>query len=97
VPGTSPLLFQRGSEMTMTRTAARVVRDRAARLSEGDEAQPHHDRLNTMWRMIAFAPVLVLLPFLLVVGTVLVVVPGGFIIVLGAGFYGRSCCSRGLR
>jgi hypothetical protein len=83
--------------MTMTRTAARVVRDRAARLSEGDEAQPHHDRLNTMWRMIAFAPVLVLLPFLLVVGTVLVVVPGGFIIVLGAGFYGRSCCSRGLR
>src|SRR5438046_2975898 len=40
-----------------------------------------------MWRMIAFAPVLALLPVLLVVGTVFVVVPGGFIIVLGAGFY----------
>ena len=40
-----------------------------------------------MWRMIAFAPVLALLPLLLVVGVVFLVVPGGFIIVLGAGFY----------
>lgn len=73
--------------MTMTRTAARVVHDRAARFSERDEAQPHQDRLTDMWRMIAFAPVLALLPVLLVVGAVLLVVPGGFIIVLGAGIY----------
>lgn len=40
-----------------------------------------------MWRMIAFVPVLAFLPVLLVVGIFLVVVPGGFIIVLGAVFY----------
>jgi hypothetical protein len=88
VPGISPLLLQRGSEMTMTRTAARVVHDRAARLSESDEAQPHHDRLTAMSRMIAFAPVLALLPVLLVAGILVVAAPGLVIIVLGAGFYG---------
>ena len=41
-----------------------------------------------MWRLIAFAPVLAFLPVLLVVGIIFVVVPGGFIIVLGAVFYG---------
>jgi hypothetical protein len=40
-----------------------------------------------MWRMIAFAPVLAFLPVLLVVGIIFVVVPGGFITVLGAVFY----------
>jgi hypothetical protein len=40
-----------------------------------------------MWRMIAFAPVLAFVPVLLVVGIIFVVVPGGFIIVLGAVFY----------
>jgi hypothetical protein len=40
-----------------------------------------------MWRMIAFAPVLAFLPVLLVVGIIFLVVPGGFILVLGAVFY----------
>jgi len=40
-----------------------------------------------MWRMIAYAPALALLPVLWVVGILFLVVPGGFMIVLGAGFY----------
>jgi hypothetical protein len=74
--------------MTMTRTAARVVHDRAGRFSERDEAHPPPDRLTDMWLIIAFAPVLVFLPVLLVALILLVAVPGLLIIVLGAAFYG---------
>jgi hypothetical protein len=37
--------------------------------------------------ILAYAPILMLLPVLLVVGLVFVVVPGGFIIVLGGLYY----------
>src|SRR4051812_41609922 len=40
-----------------------------------------------MGRMTAFAPVVAILPVLLGVGIIFLVVPGGFIIVLGAVFY----------
>ena len=40
-----------------------------------------------MWLIIPFAPVLVLLPFVLVAGIIVVAVPGGFIVVLGGAYY----------
>ena len=46
------------------------------------------DRLTSVGPILVYAPVLMSLPILLVVGLVFVVVPGGFIIVLGALYWG---------
>ena len=43
-----------------------------------------------MFVIVAYAPFLLLLPVLLLVGVVFVVVPGGFIIVLGAFYYAAT-------
>jgi hypothetical protein len=45
------------------------------------------DRLADVVVILAYAPILMVLPVLLVVGLVFVVVPGGFIIVLGGLYY----------
>jgi hypothetical protein len=48
-----------------------------------------------LWLILVYSPVLLCLPILLVVGLVFVVVPGGFIIVLG-GLYWASAAFIGL-
>lgn len=45
------------------------------------------DRLANVFAILAYAPILLCLPVLLVVGVVFVVIPGGFIIVLGGLYY----------
>ena len=44
-------------------------------------------RLANVFALLVYAPLLLCLPALLVVGLVFVVVPGGFIVVLGAVYY----------
>ena len=48
------------------------------------------DRVANVFAMLAYAPVLICLPLLLLVGVVFVVVPGGFIIVLAALYYAAA-------
>jgi hypothetical protein len=45
------------------------------------------DRLANVFVILAYAPILLCLPVLLTVGIVFVVIPGGFIIVLGGLYY----------
>jgi hypothetical protein len=53
------------------------------------------DPASDLWLILVYSPVLLCLPILLVVGIVFVVVPGGFIIVLG-GLYWASAEFIGL-
>lgn len=48
------------------------------------------DRLADMFAILAYAPILLCLPVLLVVGLVFVVIPGGFIVVLAGLYYGAA-------
>src|SRR5437763_15812072 len=50
-------------------------------------ANPGSDRVAEMWIIFIYTPALLCLPALLLVGVVFVVIPGGFIIVLGALYY----------
>jgi hypothetical protein len=45
------------------------------------------DRVANVFAILAYAPILLCLPVLLLVGLVFVVIPGGFIIVLGGLYY----------
>jgi hypothetical protein len=45
------------------------------------------DRLANVFLILAYAPILLCLPVLLIVGLVFVVIPGGFIVVLGGLYY----------